>query len=351
MPSGNNIMPRDYDSQQTVRQAAIIHPGAIGDCVLVLPLASFLKNTLGYSQVHLIGRTDYISFYPRRTCIDRVRSMEQIQFHRLFESVDEFTVEQKDRLITAFADYEHVISFLGDGHDHFEQNLLFTIHCSHAGEVTMLPMAPTSPEHAASFYIRRFVESNALEHPIPQHQTEILIRPLPEDLQEGNDLLQEFGVPDCRVCLIHPGSGGRHKCWYLDNFLAVARDLRTKQIQPAFLLGPAEQERFSEDDLHTLRHTGPVISNIRLEQVLKILFCVDFFLGNDSGIAHLAGAMGKKTIAVFGPTDPAIYSPIGPESTAIVCPSESFQAASTQAQQLVVDAIDRLLTPKPSQNH
>jgi len=344
-------MPRDYCSQQPVRQAVIIHPGAIGDCVLILPLASFLKNTLGYSLVHLIGRTDYISFYPGRTCIDRVRSMEQIQFHRLFESVNDFIVEEKDRLITAFADYEHVISFLGDGHEHFEQNLLFTIHCSHAGEVTMLPLAPTAAEHAASFYIRRFAESNSLDCQIPESHADILIRPLPEDLQEGEDLLQEFGVPDCRVCLIHPGSGGRHKCWHLDNFLAVAQLFRTKQIEPAFLLGPAELERFSADDMHKLRHTGPVISNISLNQVLKILSCADFFLGNDSGIAHLAGTMGKKTIAIFGPTDPVIYSPIGPECTAIVCPPESFQVASINAQQQVVDAINRLLTPKRPQNY
>jgi len=344
-------MHQDYCSQQTVRQAAIIHPGAIGDCVLILPLASFLKNTLGYSLVHLIGRSDYISFFPGRTCIDRVRSMEQIQFHRLFESVNDFTVEEKDRLIAAFAEYEHVISFLGDGHDHFEQNLLFTIHCSHAGEVTMLPLAPTAPEHAASFYIRRFVKSNFLDCPISESHANILIRPLPEDLQEGNDLLQEFGVPDCRICLIHPGSGGRHKCWHLDNFLAVAQHLRTKQIEPAFLLGPAELERFSADDMHKLRHTGPVISDISLEQVLKILFCADFFLGNDSGVAHLAGAMGKKTITIFGPTDPAIYNPIGSESIAVVCPPDSFQTASMNAQQQVMDAFSRLLTPKQPQNH
>ncbi|MEN6307543.1 MAG: glycosyltransferase family 9 protein [Anaerohalosphaeraceae bacterium] len=336
-------MKPDRCSQQYLRQAAIIHPGAIGDCVLILPLASFLKKTLGYSLVHLIGRSEYLSFYPGRTCIDSVRSMEQIQFHRLFASVNDFSVEEKDRLIVAFSDYEHVVSFLGHGHEHFEQNLLFTIHCSHSGEVTMLPLAPAAPEHVASFYIRRFVESNFLDCQIPEIQSDILIRPLPEDLQEGNDLLQEFGVPDCRICLIHPGSGGKHKCWHLDNFLAIAEHLRTKQVEPAFLIGTAELERLSPDDIKKIRNTGPVISNISLEQVLKILSCVDFFLGNDSGIAHLAGAMGKKTIALFGTTDPAKYRPLGPECTAIVCPPESFETASIKAQQQVVDTFDRLL--------
>jgi ADP-heptose:LPS heptosyltransferase len=50
--------------------------------------------------------------------------------------------------------------------------------------------------------------------------------------------------------------------------------------------------------------------------------CADCFIGNDSGISHLAWAMGKKTIALFGPTNPAQYRPLGPNAmSAAHCPS------------------------------
>jgi len=49
-----------------------------------------------------------------------------------------------------------------------------------------------------------------------------------------------------------------------------------------------------------------------LTQVLGILSCADGFVGNDSGITHLAAAMGVRTLAVFGPTNPAVYRPVGP---------------------------------------
>jgi ADP-heptose:LPS heptosyltransferase len=61
---------------------------------------------------------------------------------------------------------------------------------------------------------------------------------------------------------------------------------------------------------------------------LELLSCADAFLGNDSGITHLAAAMGVKTIAVFGPTNPAIYSPIGPDVTVV---ASSDLASPTEA--------------------
>jgi ADP-heptose:LPS heptosyltransferase len=49
-----------------------------------------------------------------------------------------------------------------------------------------------------------------------------------------------------------------------------------------------------------------------LAQVLGLLSCSNGFIGNDSGITHLAAALGIRTLAVFGPTNPAVYIPIGP---------------------------------------
>jgi ADP-heptose:LPS heptosyltransferase len=51
---------------------------------------------------------------------------------------------------------------------------------------------------------------------------------------------------------------------------------------------------------------------------------VDGFVGNDSGITHLAAAMGVQTLAVFGPTNPAMYRPIGPEVTVFSSSSTAF---------------------------
>jgi ADP-heptose:LPS heptosyltransferase len=41
------------------------------------------------------------------------------------------------------------------------------------------------------------------------------------------------------------------------------------------------------------------------------------YFGNDSGVSHLAAALGVPTVAVFGPTDPAVWAPLGPEVSVV----------------------------------
>ena len=74
------------------RKAAIISPGAIGDCLLMLPLASFILDQSDFGGIEMIGHTEYIDFYPGRTCIDSIRSIDSIDFHRLFASSKDFDV-------------------------------------------------------------------------------------------------------------------------------------------------------------------------------------------------------------------------------------------------------------------
>jgi len=52
------------------------------------------------------------------------------------------------------------------------------------------------------------------------------------------EILAENGVmPTTKAVIMHPGSGGAHKCWHLDNFLAVARMLEAEGTDSVFLLG------------------------------------------------------------------------------------------------------------------
>lgn len=306
-----------------------MHSGAIGDCLLTLPLAAFMKRTCGLTQVHFMGRLDAADLYPLRTAVDGVRPMESAPLHRLFEPRASFTLDDPDRLIAAFKGYRQIVSFLGAGHPDFEQNLLMTVHCSHSADVTMLPLAPSSPagEPLSAFYIRSFAEQLGIEA-AHVDLAAVWLKPTADDQVAGHDALKQAGVdPDASVAVIHPGSGGRHKCWHRENFLRLAQTLSGRNIRPVFLFGPAEQERFAPEVQQRFRDTGPVLGGLSLPQVVQILSQADIYIGNDSGITHIAGAMGKKTIVLFGPTDPALYRPLGPAVTVFKARPEGFNAA------------------------
>ncbi len=121
-----------------------------------------------------------------------------------------------------------------------------------------------------------------------------------------------------RICtnrpdvLIHPGSGSRDKCWQLENFCLLAEILSEKDLQVVFVLGPAETERFDKKAAEKINTVAKCISGLDLTTIMQIVSCADMYIGNDSGVTHLAAAAGTKTLAVFGPTNSAIYKPIGP---------------------------------------
>ncbi len=314
--------------EREMQRAVILQPGAIGDCILTLPLAKFMKEAMQLGGVDVVGHTEYIGVLPGRTCIDGIRSMDSADLHRLFVEPKTFDLADRDPLINAFDDYAWIVTFLGEPNSNFEQNLIFTANCSHSAEVITLSLKPPKDfcQHLTKFYTQQLISQGGLsleDRNIPSD--DILIKATKADRDGGKELLKEIDFDfSKKLIVIHPGSGGLNKCWHLDNFLAVAENVSLGGIEVVFLLGPAELHRFPRTKIKDINKVAKCLTDLSLTQVLGLLSCADGFIGNDSGITHLAAALGIRTLAVFGPTDPAIYRPIGPAVTVFEKRSAKF---------------------------
>ena len=360
MQTNDNILDllreKGAEVARQAQRAVILQPGAIGDCVLTLPLAQFMKDSLGLGGVDIIGHTEYIGILPGRTCVDGTRSMDSVDLHRLFAPNKTFDLADGDPLINVFADYAWIVTFLGGLNNNFEQNLIFTANCSHSAEVMTLSMKP--PEafsaHITDFYTQQFIDQCGLSlEPWRIRPNEPLIKATEADVNRGRELLEEIpatlGFDQARhrrvdfskkLVVIHPGSGGSHKCWHLDNFLALAKKLVLKGIEVIFLLGPAELARFSDATINNINSVAKCLMDLSFTHVLGLLSCADGYLGNDSGITHLAAALGVRTLAVFGPTNPAVYKPIGPAVTVFASSTKAFaEKPSVKLQQELLQAL------------
>ncbi len=333
MQAQDNILDmlreKGAEAARKMHRGLIVQPGAIGDCILTLPLAAFMKDALRLGGIDLLGHTEYIGILPGRSCIDGVRSIDSIDLHRLYAETKTFELADPDPLITAFSDYAWIVTFLGEPGGSFEENLVFTANCSHSAEVLTLSLKPPQEfgEHVADFYIRQLANQAGLTLPAgPIPPDDCLIQATQADEEVGKGLLREAGLdPDGKLVVIQPGSGGPRKCWCMENFLAIAQSLSDEGVQVIFLLGPAERDRFSEMTVRNqISRVARYLTNLSLTQVLGLLSRVDGFVGNDSGITHLAAAMGVQTLAVFGPTNPAVYRPIGPGVTVFSSSSTAF---------------------------
>ncbi len=341
------VQEEEERANRNRRRGCIICPGAIGDCLLTLPLAHFVKSAFDLGGIDFIGRTEYIDFYPGRTCIDGIKSVESIEFHRLFEDQRLFSVEENDQLVNVFSPYERIISFMGDGDANFEANFIFTVNCSRPADVTILPIADNSSSdiHVSEFYIRAYMRDHEALLVSPVFEAAACsLRAHFSDAQEGRKILDAVHIdPDDRLVVVHPGSGGAAKCWHPDNFCEVARRLRRDGIQVLFLCGPAEGERMDSETRKRLADVACCLSGLDLTAVLQVLTWADAYMGNDSGISHMAGAVGKAAFAIFGPTDPRRYRPLGPRVHVLTPSAASFMEPASGEAESIHSALSRIL--------
>jgi hypothetical protein len=123
----------------------------------------------------------------------------------------------------------------------------------------------------------------------------------------GRAALSELGLE--HPTILHPGAGAEWKRWPAASFARLALALRARGHQVALVEGPADEEAVRE----VLAQVGPlpVICETDLRALARMLGRARLFAGNDSGVTHLAAMAGARTIALFGPTDPASWAPLG----------------------------------------
>jgi len=125
---------------------------------------------------------------------------------------------------------------------------------------------------------------------------------------------------DGGFAVIHPFSGSPKKCWPLDRYQALARLLES-HMPVRWCAGPEE----------TLANAVRITD---LYELACWLATARVYVGNDSGITHLAAAVGTPVVALFGPTDPRIWAPRGRQVRVI--------AKAALADIAVEEVLDRL---------
>lgn len=277
----------------------VLFPGSLGDFICFLPAL----QEIGKHQRNLVvaGRETTRAIlgafrcFPRAVSVQTV-SLDDARFARLFAPCS--SVRDAD-LENFFLHATSVLSWFGASLPQVKKNL----EKYAPGRVTVFPFFSGHAEsHASAYYLNR----------IGEKVKEKLYSPLSIELKEQ---WRQWGVEYWRqrewesksILVVHPGSGGQRKRWIPEGFRQVAqwwRDSREREV--LILLGPAE----AEEDAYW-RRCGHVETSLQLAQVASILIRATCYIGNDSGVSHLAGAVGTQGVVIFGPTRPEQWRPLG----------------------------------------
>lgn len=146
---------------------------------------------------------------------------------------------------------------------------------------------------------------------------------------EGRSLLAYHGIEEKqRLIVVHPGSGSLHKCVAPDALASLIELMGAKGKIPVIVEGPADAESVAR--LHRkLSNPVTVMRGKDLQTAIGLLSYAECFVGQDSGVTHLAALFGISTLALFGPTDSARWAPRGKHVTVLrgnPCSCRSWEA-------------------------
>ena len=295
----------------------VIRGGAIGDFILTLPTLAAIRQRWPSARLEILGYPRIAALADGRYYADAIRSMDAAAMARFF--VPEADLDPS--LAGYFAGFDLVLSYLYDPDDIFSANL------RRAGVARLLrASAKPDREHAVAHFARPLAELGLrAEPPHPRLFPNDADRAFAESFFALNSSLFTQHPP--RPVALHPGSGGEHKVWPAERWAAVIRSLREKHGRDVLLIG-------GEADAEARRALAPfdlpAAWNLPLPQLAAVLERCALFAGHDSGISHLAAAVGAPTLALFGPTSPGIWSPLGPRVRIVSSAGGTMHALSVE---------------------
>jgi heptosyltransferase-3 len=269
----------------------IIRTGALGDFVLTLPVIHNLCHAFPHAQITLLGNANTLAL--AQVDVLHIHDINRADWAPLFATESIIP----NHLHEQFEDTDLVISYLPDPAGIFATNL------KRAGVQTVLTCPPHPPDDGSIHAIEHLLQPlRDLAIPIQTNQPTIHLT------QDDHNAVTPY-IPNGSSLIIHPGSGGASKRWPPEHFAAIASDISQKTNSTVLIsTGPADG-----DLAHLIaeKTSALILPPLPIRHLAALMIQCSAYLGNDSGPSHLAAAVGLPTIALFGPTDPRIWSPRG----------------------------------------
>lgn len=265
--------------------AFVYHTGALGDFITTIPALRFWKNQNRGERVSLLGKSSIGNFAKDIGLTDESLDVDGVRWAPLFSDVFSSPVNE---FLTPFTT---AILFAAQ-----DSPVIGAIRRSNIQSLYWQPPFPSSREHVIDYHLSVFVDPST----VPAQDKFPTIVPSNNAISVSYDILPSGNSP----VALHPGSGSKRKNWPFERFLSIADTLRKKNVPVLWILGPA-------DGAFKVPSKDYRVKNQPLAICAALLSHCRAFVGNDSGITHLAAAVGCPTIALFGPSDPQVWSPLG----------------------------------------
>ncbi len=287
----------------------IIRGGAIGDFILTLPVLSALRERFPETRRELLTYPRVAPLALAGGLVDDAQSIDARPMASFFAKRGRLPTE----LAAFFAGFDLIISYLFDPDLIFRENV---DRCSKAQFIAG-PHRPdeTGSIHATEVFLRPLVHLAIFDaDPIPRLDPSAVALAEPGFPANGAPSLEllagEQSSADGGWIALHPGSGSERKNWPEPHWQELITQLAAETSFRFLLIGgEAEGERPIRLAAALPRDRVRVAQNLPLPQLARWLSQCSIYLGHDSGISHLAAAVGLRGLVLWGDTRQEIWRP------------------------------------------
>ena len=288
----------------------ILRSGALGDFIVTLPVIAGLRKLCPHAWIEVLGPGGAAAL--AEGLADNAADLASRGLHELFlpHNPDAAAGPAPGGTTSHYIkSFDLVISWLGE-------DFFANVSRLASGTVVNVPPVPPAGRSAALTFFDSIPQLRGLPFKPPR------VKPTSAEERQAAKLLARNGLtPALPLVAVHPGSGGRRKCWPPRHFAAVIRALLRAGRQVAIISGEADAEAVAgvgrELALPGLSRPA-ILADLPVRLLAAVLAACGAYLGNDSGVSHLAAAAGTKCFVIFGPTDPVRWAPAG-ENVTVIC--------------------------------
>lgn len=280
----------------------VIRLRSIGDVVLTLPAVQALHDWRPDLKIHMLVEPLCVPLLERHPAIsevivlrkfwDTVRQLRRRHFASAFNMhggpTSAFLTRLSGAPVRVCWAQRQFSSFY---------NVQVPIHFPVAGRTEM---------HTGEHRLQQFLWTGLPEKPLPAAKVYV-------DAKAANlvrqRLAEKGAKPGEPYGVLRPGASQANKRWPVERFAAIARWLREAHgIASVVNLGPGDEQIEAEVRKY-FTSVGVIMDSLDLRGLIALLAGSCLFLGNDTGPTHVAAALAKKCVVIFGASDSKVWSP------------------------------------------
>jgi heptosyltransferase-1 len=291
----------------------------MGDIIHTLPAVASLKQSFAQSYIAWAIEPKWAPLLEGNRFLDEIIRVDRADLHSLvalrselrrrqFDVAVDFQGLMKSAMVASFA----------------KPDRIYGRHWTHARE----PVASLFYSRTIRTNARHIVDQNLQVASAAGATNTVRLFPIPAGSAEGE-------LPSRDFVIASPLAGWQGKQWPLENYAELARRLEAECGLPLVLNGPAHID---------VPGCVPHVSGLPgLIHATRQAFAV---IGVDSGPLHLAAALGKPGVAIFGPTDPERNGPCGATIAVLRAPgaATTYKRNASPAESMRAITVDQVLT-------